>query len=233
MKLFLKASIFSLLLTPLALSAGALFESHQDIKKQARSYVLSLLDNSNGTYEVNIKNIDQRLRLKKCSLPLDFQLNTDQIKPGKNTLKISCLSNRPWRIFSSAQIKLFTEVVVTKHPLNKGHKIQKSDLALQHVNVTQLRSAYFSHKLQAINFIVKRRLNRGTVVSPKHLTKPILIKKGDTVNIVVKSNGFQIHMKGIALSNASKGALLKVKNSNSKKIIQAIAIDSQTVRVSL
>ena len=233
MKLLSKLCLFFLLCLPQFVSANQQIESHKSIKKQANAYLQSLVDASNGQHEIAIQNLDQRLKLKKCPLPLEIQLVTEQIKTGKNTLKISCTSITPWRIFISSYIKLFTHVIVTTQPLAKGHKIKESDLMLLRSDITSLRSSYFSRKQGITNHITKRRLNRGTIISPKHLTKPILIKKGDTVSIIAKSDGFQIHMKGIAQHNASKGELIRVKNSTSKKIIQGIAVNSQTVRVQL
>ena len=233
MKLPLKACIFFLLCTPLASVANEYIERHNEIKKQASSYLLSLLDSSNGEYQLTIQNIDQRLKLKKCTSDIEFQLTTNHIKTGKNTLKVSCNSTNPWRIFISAHIKQFTQVIIAKQPLAKGHRIQAKDLMLQRTDVTHLRSSYLNNKQQAINYITKRRLNRGDIISLNQLKKPILIKRGDTVSIIAISDGFQINTKGVALNNASKGELIRVKNSKSKKIIQGIAVNSQTVRVKL
>jgi len=233
MKLLLKTWVFILLYIPLTAVAKPQFESHQAIKQLAHEHLLKLIDNTDGEYQLSVQNIDPRIKLKKCPAPIDIQLTTEHIKTGKNTLKVSCPSSQPWRLFISAQVKLFTSVIVAKHPLAKGQQIQASDLILQRTDVTLLRSSYHTDKQQLINYIVKRRLKRGEVVNNRHLAKAILIKRGAMVNILAKSEGFKISMQGIALNNASKGELIKVKNSKSKKIIQGIAIDSQTVRVTL
>jgi len=65
------------------------------------------------------------------------------------------------------------------------------------------------------------------------LAKQTLIKKGDTISIIAKNNGFQISMKGIALMAGSKGDKIKVKNIKTKKTIQGIVFDTQTVRVNI
>jgi len=233
MKLFLKPCLFFLLYVPFVCQSNELFENHHELKNQASAYLLNLLDASNGEHEISIQNIDQRLKLKKCPNTIDIQLTTDQVKSGKNTLKISCASITPWRIFISAKVKLFSTVVVANHPISRGHQLQASDLILQRKDLSLLRSSYFNDKQQAINYITKRHLNRGDVLSLKHLTRPILIKKGDTVTIIVENDGFQISMKGVALNNAAKNELIRVKNSQSKKIVQGIAVNRQTVKVNL
>jgi flagella basal body P-ring formation protein FlgA len=65
------------------------------------------------------------------------------------------------------------------------------------------------------------------------LSKPTLIKKGDKITIIAKNNGFQISMKGTALTAGGKDDKIRVKNSKTKKIIQGIIFDAQTVKVTL
>jgi flagella basal body P-ring formation protein FlgA len=104
---------------------------------------------------------------------------------------------------------------------------------LKKIELTNLRSAYLSDTHLAVNLVLKRRINRGDIISVNNLSKPILIKKGDSVIILAKTNGFQISMKGTALVNGSKGDKIKVKNVRTKKIIQATVFDKHTVKVNL
>jgi flagella basal body P-ring formation protein FlgA len=233
MKLFLKTLIFSFLYSATTFAAESLYESHQHIKDRATSFLTSQLSEIKGDYNIHIKNIDHRLKLKKCTNDIQINLTQSQVKPGKNTLNVQCVSSTPWRIFMSADVKLFLPVLVTKRPLNKGHLIQKNDIKLEKVQLTGHQSAYLSNPKQALNHVLKRRMNRGDIISVNNLSKPVLIKKGDGINIRVNNNGFQISMKGIALAPGSKGEKIKVKNSKTKKIIQGTIFNSSTVIVDI
>ncbi|MDX2425651.1 MAG: flagellar basal body P-ring formation chaperone FlgA, partial [Cycloclasticus sp.] len=86
---------------------------------------------------------------------------------------------------------------------------------------------------QAVNYVLKKRLRRGDIVSVNNLSKPIIIKRGDTIEILAKNNEFQISMKGVALKAGSKGDKIKVKNMKTQRTIQGIILDNHTVKVDL
>jgi len=222
-----------LLFAPLVFAISSHFEDHQEIKNEAHSYLVSKLDTKKVEYSVEIQNIDSRLKLKKCPSFIEIKLTQADVKPGKNTLNIQCKSSTPWRIFMTAQVKIFSYALVSKQPLNKGHLIKENDLKLEKIQLTGLRSAYLSDVKQAINHVLKKRVNRGGIISVNNLSKPTLINRGDNVTIIAKNNGFQISMKGVALMAGSKGDKIKVKNIKTKKIIQGIVFDTQTVRVNI
>ncbi len=225
--------IFIFFAIPAAYAKNIQFESHQVIKNKALAYLSSRLDAEDIEHTLQIQHIDPRLKLKKCPLDIEISLTQELVKPGKNTLNIQCKSPAPWRVFITADVTLFSRALVAKYPLNKGHLIQKNDLKLETIKLTGLRTAYLSDPDRAVNHVLKRRVQRGDLISVKNLSKPTLIKKGDKITIIAKNNGFQISMKGTALTAGGKDDKIRVKNSKTKKIIQGIIFDAQTVKVTL
>tara|TARA_R110002074_G_scaffold228259_2_gene399885 strand:+ start:76647 stop:77348 length:702 start_codon:yes stop_codon:yes gene_type:complete len=233
MKLFLKKAFFFLLIIQSVQAADDLFEDHQNIKQQVASFLESKLDSLGNEYNIQILNIDHRLKVKKCPSTIQIELAEEHIKAGKNTLKVRCHSDTPWRLFMSANIKLFGYATVAKHPLRKGHLIQKNDLELKKIELSSLRSPYLKDVDQAVNYVLKKSLGRGDIVSVNNLSKPIIIKRGDTIEILAKNNEFQISMKGVALKAGSKGDKIEVKNIKTQRTIQGIILDNHTVKVNL
>jgi len=68
-------------------------------------------------------------------------------------------------------------------------------------------------------------------LTANNLTNPILIKRGDTVNIIAQREGFKITMKGQAMANGSIGERIKVKNLSTKKIINGSVTSKHSVKV--
>jgi len=233
MKLFSIILFFLLLIPPSALAVESTFTNHQELKSKVHTYLTSKLTNDDVEFSVNVQNIDQRLKLKNCPEEIEIKATKEPIKAGRNTVSVRCNSGVSWRIFMTAQVKIFGQVIVSRHPLNKGHLIQKSDLELKKIELSTLRSTYLSNTKLAINHVLKRNINRGAVISVNNLSKPVLIKKGDAIVILAESNGFKISMKAIALSSGSKGDKIRAKNIKTKKIIQGIVFDAQTIRVNL
>jgi len=233
MKLFSKFLIILLLLPITAFATQSAFTNHQELKHKVHAYLTSKLSNDDVEFSLNVQNIDQRLKLKTCPSEVEIKATKSPIKAGRNTVSVRCNTAVSWRIFMSAQVKIFGQVIVSRRPLNKGHLIQKSDLQLKKVELSSLRSTYLSDTKLAINHILKRNINRGAVISVNNLSKPLLIKRGDAIVILAESNGFKISMKAIALTSGSKGDKIRAKNIKTKKVIQGIVFDAQTIKVNL
>jgi len=233
MKLFSKILFFLLLIAPPVSAVESTFTNHQELKSKVHAYLTNQLSNDDVEFSINVQNIDQRLKLKSCPEEVEIKAMKDLIKAGRNTVSVRCNSDVSWRIFMTAQVKIFGQVLVYRHPLNKGHLIREGDINLKKVELSTLRATYLSNTKLAINHVLKRNVNRGAVISVNNLSKPILIKKGDTIVILAESNGFKISMKAIALSSGSKGDKIRAKNIKTKKIVQGIIFDAQTIKINL
>jgi len=232
MDFLLKTIIFYFLLIP-SVWATQNYESHQNIKRQVTSFIKQNTRHVDDEIAIQLSNIDPRLKLKKCSKQLVLKLTRAPIKPGKNTIGVSCVSEVPWRIFLTGYISIFDHVVMAKNTLNKGKVILKNDLLLREVDISTLHTPYITDATAIIGQITKRRIATGQLITMHHLTKSLLIKRGDLVNIIASRPGFSINMKGTSLMNGSSGQLIKVKNNKTKKIIQGIIISQNEVKINL
>jgi flagella basal body P-ring formation protein FlgA len=59
----------------------------------------------------------------------------------------------------------------------------------------------------------------------------IMIHRGQTVTIVVRNDGLNIHMMGKALMDGSENQRIRVENTNSKRVIEGIVRSSEQVEV--
>lgn len=233
MNLFSKIILFLIFSLNPALASESYLEDHNAIKQQARAFLATNLNSIGKEYNIQVHPIDPRLKLKKCPSALQIQLRETPIKTGRNTLNIRCVSSADWRIFISSTITLFDSVVVAKKTMRKGHLIQHNDVHLMKKKITHLNSLHLSDPTLAINLVLKKTLSKGDIINANTLSKPILINRGDQVSILASNNGFTISMKGTALKKGSLGDKIRVKNTRTKKIIQAVVTDKTTVKVTL
>jgi flagella basal body P-ring formation protein FlgA len=56
----------------------------------------------------------------------------------------------------------------------------------------------------------------------KDLIEPKIIKRGERVMITAAKSGIGIRMNGIAQSDGNRGQVIRVKNQNSERVINAI-----------
>jgi len=231
MKFFYSFLILIIYLYRPVIAADALYEDHAKITQQAEAFLhlksKELADNA----AVFIHPIDHRLNLKKCSVLLEIAPTSGTVKAGRNTLKVGCTSPSPWRIFMTSNIEVKKSVVVINHFLKKGHLITKEDISFKKVNISKLHNRYLENDLNITGKELTRNLQAGSILSANNLTNPILIKRGDHIDIIAQRKSFKITMKGIAMANGSIGEQIRVKNLRTKKIINGSVTNKYSVKV--
>jgi len=183
--------------------------------------------------QIKIGNIDPRLPLKACSVPLDIAFQGDPLKQTNNTISVACKGIVPWRIFLTAVITLNRTVYVTSRSLSRGRKLTPQDLTLKELPVNKLRYGYYVNKQNIVGKVLKRNTMVDTPLYPNLLKAPKIISKGDEVMIVASTKLFSVKMKGKALSDGNLGQQIPVRNSKTKRIVRGTVIASGIIHVIL
>ncbi|MCL1057812.1 flagellar basal body P-ring formation protein FlgA [Shewanella gelidimarina] len=185
--------------------------------------------------KVNItpQNLDTRVSLPNCFLPIKAEIASDRAIRRNNTVKISCDSpdlSYPWQIFLSVRVDILYPVVVAKATLGPGDLISQSDVAIDYVEQSTLRGQQFDQLSQVVGARLKRRVAPQQPIFNNHLC---VVCKGDTVSIIARSQNFEIKTVGEALHDGNLGDKIRIKNSHSQKTLNAkvIAVGQVEVRM--
>lgn len=205
-------------------------QSHESIAEAVKSYIAQNI-NLPGEHEVTLTPLDSRLNLPQCAGPLEAFTTTDLIKAGRSTIGVRCNREKKWSIFTSAVIKTYQMVIVLSRPIQRGEIITRQHLAIEKRDVSKLREDFVTQVEQVENKQSKLQLNTGTILSLRNIIEPILIKRGDKVVISTTKPDFSIRMSGVAMMDGTKGQLIKIKNQNSGRIINATVIEPGLVSV--
>ena len=188
------------------------------IKNFAKMYVE---DNTptpeRGILTVLPANIDPRIKIKPCSIPL--RANIPEKVTGRNVnVKISCLGTTPWDFFLPVKVVTSIPVVVAASRLSKGSLLDSSNVVLALRDIRKIRGETVSSVAEIIGARSKRSLSKGTYLTKNNTC---VVCKGQEVTITAQSADFNIKSLGIAQHNASFGEQVKVKNKRSGRIISA------------
>ncbi|MFI3186773.1 MAG: flagellar basal body P-ring formation chaperone FlgA [Methylococcaceae bacterium] len=205
-------------------------QSHESIAEAVKIFIAQHI-NLQGEYEVSVTPLDSRLNLPQCAEPLDTFTPTDLIKAGRITIGVRCNVEKKWTIFTSAIIKTYQIIVVLSKPVQRGEIIIRQDLALEKRETSNLREDFVTELEQVENKQATRQLNAGSIISLKNLVEPKLIKRGDKIVISSTQADFSIRMSGVAMMDGTKGQLIRVKNQNSGRVINATVIEPGLVSV--
>lgn len=165
-----------------------------------------------------------------CSEALEV-IAAKQLRPGDNSIEVSCMLRRGWSLMLNADIEVWRDVVVLRDHISRGERISATSLVLQQRNIADLQRGYFTSFDQVTRTVSKRSLRAGSAINPSMVDLPILIKRGQAITLRADRAGFSVDMKGQALKKGRQGDKIKVKNSSSGKVLYGTIITPDLVLV--
>lgn len=222
-----------LMLSSLLPAQATEIQSLASIRLQAESFIMSYPYKSPYPAGFALGNLDSRLRLKACHDALSIEFSRRDQVHGNTALLVRCPANAKWKIHLPVRIDVFDDVAVAAKPLLKGQKIDESAIGFQKHNIARLKNGYYSKTSALDQLQAKRNLARGTVLTPSRLAPLLMVRSGQQVTLILNYNGLQIRSSGKALQSATLGQLVKVRNSQSMKIVEGVVSGEGLVRISI
>lgn len=184
-----------------------------------------------GRYDIQVNNLDPRLRMPLCSQSLDASLESPAQPLGRVTVRVRCDGEAPWTVFVPAQVKLLRDVVVMTRPLKRESVIGEGDVTLRERDVSSLGQGFISDLDQAVGMKLLRPTVMDQVLTLQQLEQAEVIRKGDQVVITARSGGLSVRMPGEALAKGGLTEQIRVRNLNSKRVVKATVIGPGQVEV--
>ena len=123
------------------------------------------------------------------------------------------------------------DVPVLNRQLQARDVIADADLSTRSMPERQLRKDTITDKKLLIGQSPRSIISATRAIRANELTAPVVIKKGEGVEMNYSTKYMQIRTTGIALEDGAKGAFIRIKNEKSGKAISARVIDSGKVEV--
>ena len=207
----------------------------RQIEKQLNNYLEGITADYNYSrteYEFTLP--DERLNLEFCQAPLLIENRSPNRDYGRLTLRISCESAaKPWSVNIGARLKVFDQVLVSSRPIPKGSKITAGMVTKEEREVTRLHAGYFKKTDNVVGAIARFTLSGNRVIKPGNVLPPTLVTRGEKVVIHANAKGISIRASGVALSDGALGEVVRVKNSQTKRIIEGRVSAAGQITVSL
>ncbi len=231
----MKKPFFYLLFSGFLLNANLHAFQSSEIEEVTKKY-LAENENSYKNYPTqrvtfSISNLDNRLSLAPCQTKPIIQPQNSIYASTRFTLRVIC--NSPsWLQYVSVQVKLFDYAVISRMAITKQTIINADMVDIKEVEVSNTSKQYFHDIQEVINKIAKNTIGPNQILSNTHLDLPLAIRKNQEVTILAKTGNIAVKMKGIALDDGKLGQRIRIKNTKSQRVIEAIVLDSNTVATS-
>jgi flagella basal body P-ring formation protein FlgA len=204
------------------------WQSPESVRAAARALVLRTIGAAETT-NVETTSVDERLRLPRCSVPLDAQLQQDLVS-GRGTVAVAFPGTTPRRLFVPVRVVEQVGVVVARRTLAAGDVLTAEDLEIRTQASTSLPMGFITDPAAAIGLTLKRTVPAGTLLAPAALVHPQVIERGALVPLVSGSGPIKVKSEGTALESARIKDRVRVKSA-SGRIVEGVVEASGEVRV--
>lgn len=140
----------------------------------------------------------------------------------------TCPGEGGWQRDWTVRAEVSAKVVVAAADVPANRPLAEADLAQERRKLSDMADALPALDA-AIGQASTRALRTGQVVQPRFLAQPIVVKRGDSVNIQARSGPVEVNVAGEALEAGRRGDVLRVRNTSTGKVIRARVLESGLV----
>ncbi|MBT8448764.1 MAG: flagellar basal body P-ring formation protein FlgA, partial [Gammaproteobacteria bacterium] len=137
---------------------------------------------------------------------------------------------KPWSIYIPVKVSVYSPAVIVINPVRRGASITATDVELKKVDISLVRGKPFKQLDLVIGSKSKNTLNPGSIID---MNSVCVVCKGDNVLITASNTAISVKMSGMALSDGSIGDSIRVQNRSSKRVIEAVVVNQDTVKAGI
>ena len=200
------------------------------VRAAAEHALLGSLGTPPSGIEVEAATLDPRLRLTRCGVPLATHVDTPRETQPRALVRVSCES-QAWTQNVPVDIRRTVPVLVLKRAALRGEMLNANDVTTQTRVVSGIASPFVATIDEIEGRALRRPVPAGTTLTADALNPLLLIHRGQSVTLAVSFGGIEVKAPGQALADAGPGALVRVRNLDSLKIIEGVADSEGVVRV--
>ena len=215
----------------LASPASSRWHSIRDIAETAENYLQQHIGAIDGRTDLKASQLDPRLQLPNCDQPLNAFLQRGTKMSSRMTVGVRCDGMKPWKVYVTVDVIVTEAVLVAARSLPSGHVLSKDDITLADRDVSSLTAGYLSKPADVIGRRLKHQLIESRVLTPAMMKADIVIRRGQSVTLTIRSKSLNISMEGKALMDGSVNQRIRVENSLSRRVVEGIVRSPQHVEV--
>lgn len=136
------------------------------------------------------------------------------------------------KIYGSLTKMLY--VPVLNKQLQVGSVIEKADIEYKLFPSHKLTSYVIQDEKDLIGKTLRRHATKeGEVLGVHDVINPVVMKRGDLITMKVETPSVVVTTRGKVQGNASVGQSVQVVNLDSKRLVEGVVKDAQTVIISV
>ncbi len=170
-----------------------------------------------GDVKLKFQRIGMGKSKKQAYLPVSIMVD------GKAFKNINMMFN----------VNRYENVVVAKSMIKTGRIVNRDSVELENVETTQLTADAFYTIDEIVGKVAKKTIYPGAVLTNETVGGKAVVKRGDNVIILIKASGLEVTAKGVCQEDGDYGDMIKVINSDTRKVLYGNVLDGGTVNIQL
>ncbi|MGF1614568.1 MAG: flagellar basal body P-ring formation chaperone FlgA, partial [Gammaproteobacteria bacterium] len=217
------AFLIIILLLSLTSVGAEEYQSLEEIRDIAAAFLNRMMQHNEDLNRIKIGSIDSRLRLSQCASPPVAFLPPGASMRGNVTVGVRCSDPKPWKLYLSATVRIYRDVVVLRRALPRDARVGVEDVQLTEHDITDLHSPILTDIEEAVGKYLTRSFPADQPLTHSVLKNPLLIRKGQRVTLFYRSQGLEVRGIGTALKDGSRGERISVKPHGTARVVEGIA----------
>lgn len=129
------------------------------------------------------------------------------------------------------KVELYQRVWVASQRLESGQVLEQGLISPQPLDVLRETTQPISVDRELAGFELAQSVSKGKALTRKDLVERALVKRGQFVDAFAGEGGFSVRMRALAMEGGAAGAVIRVKNLDTKKEFYAQVINENQVQV--
>ncbi len=135
------------------------------------------------------------------------------------------------RVNIIGRVYAVVEVPVLRRTIRRGEVIQASDVKWTEMRATRVRQPAIADPADIVGLAARRMLRAGQPLRPGDLRTPVVVAKGANVTMTYRTKFMVLTVAGRALEDGGVGETIRVLNTQSNTVIDAVVERSGVVVV--
>lgn len=205
----------------------------EKIKGLVSDYISKNLLSANSNASIKSIQVSDSLRLPggRITFRVTAPPNRDMVGQVPFAVNFDVNGKLYKRVWATATIEVLAEVVITKKPLGRHKPITEDDITVVRMDLAKVPSDVITDPEAVLGKRTSRAIGSKTVLRTSLVEFPPLVRRGDVVVIVAETRGLKVTALGQVKKKGALGDLIPVMNFESKKVLHARVLDSNTVKI--
>jgi flagella basal body P-ring formation protein FlgA len=222
---------------PKSLAEESARDSIEVSKEHIRQVVVRFLERNHPWKKAEVRVRDVRIP-GRILLPTSLDDLSIRVPPntrylGHTPLEVALNRGRigEKRFWVNAYLEVLSPVVITKKPMARNQIISADDVVLEKRDLAKVPPGAITNVEEVVGQRVKRTLRVGIVLRTAFVDKPIVVRRGDVVRLLVDTERLTISALGRVDERGGVGDTVRVINLDSMRRVYGQVVDSRTIRV--